>query len=64
MIIPDPRTKSPSTLFISEAEVALHWVIGILFEHDLVVEAGRDEAVLVDARRVFQRVETDIPRGR
>jgi hypothetical protein len=33
-------------------------VIGIIFDHDLSAEQGRDEAVLVDASRILSRVET------
>ena len=54
----DPRRRSPTTLFLPEAEVALHQVAGVLFDHDITVEQGQDEAVSVDAARVFARVET------
>ncbi|RWQ64222.1 AAA family ATPase [Mesorhizobium sp.] len=55
--VPDPRTRSPSTVFFPEAEVAVHQVIGVLFDHDIKVDQGQDEAVLVDASRVLARVE-------
>jgi hypothetical protein len=54
----DPRSRSPTTLFLPEAEVALHQVAGVLFDHDITIGQGQDEAVLVDATRVFPRVET------
>jgi hypothetical protein len=56
--IPDPRRRSPTTLFLPEAEVALHQVAGVIFDHDITVGQGQDEAVLVDAARVFARVES------
>jgi hypothetical protein len=55
--IPDPRTRSPATVFLPESEVSLHLVTGVLFDHTIVVEPGRDEAVLVDAGKVLARVE-------
>lgn len=54
----DPRTRSPTTLLLPDAEVALHQVAGILFDHDIIVGKGQDEAVLVDSAHVFARVET------
>jgi hypothetical protein len=56
--VPDPRARSPKTIFLPESEVAIHQVIGIIFDHDLSAEQGRDEAVLVDASRILSRVET------
>lgn len=56
--IPDPRRRSPSTLFLPEAEVALHQVAGVFFDHDVTVGNGQDEAVLVDSSRVFARIES------
>lgn len=55
--VPDPRTRSPSTLFFPEVEVAAHQVMGVLFDHDIKVDQGQDEAVLVDASKVLARVE-------
>jgi hypothetical protein len=55
--IPDPRRRSPPTLFFPESEVVLHEVVGLLFDHEIVVEQGQDEAVLVDASKVFARIE-------
>ena len=42
---------------LREAEVAIHRVVGIIFDHSVTVALGQDEAVLVDARDVFKRVE-------
>ncbi|RWB04401.1 MAG: hypothetical protein EOQ39_00840 [Mesorhizobium sp.] len=55
--VPDPRSRTPPTVFFAEAEVAVHQVTGVLFDHDIKVEQGQDEAVLVDASRVLARVE-------
>ncbi|MER9163990.1 AAA family ATPase [Mesorhizobium sp. M0715] len=55
--VPDPRTRSPSTVFFPEVEVAAHQVMGVLFDHDIKVDQGQDEAVLVDAFKVLDRVE-------
>ena len=55
--VPDPRTRSPKTIFLQEIEVAIHLVIGIIFDHSIVVENGQDEAVLVDASNLLQRIQ-------
>jgi hypothetical protein len=55
--IPDPRAKSPATIFLPDSEVALHQVVGVLFDHGITVAQGRDEAILVDATKVLARVE-------
>lgn len=55
--IPDPRTRTPKTVFLPEAQVAVHQVVGVIFDHDIVVGPGPEEAVLVDATKVLQRVE-------
>jgi hypothetical protein len=55
--IPDPRAKSPATIFLPESEVALHQVMGVLFDHGITVVQGQDEAVLVDAAKVLARAE-------
>jgi hypothetical protein len=55
--VPDPRTRTPKTIFLPETEVAIHQVVGIIFSHDVKVAQGPDEAVQVDARNVFKRVE-------
>lgn len=55
--IPDPRAKSPATIFLPETEVALHQVAGVLFNHGIMVAQGRDEAVLIDAAKVLTRIE-------
>jgi hypothetical protein len=56
--VPDPRTRSPVTLFMPEAEVSLHQVAGVLFDHDITVGQGRDEAVQVDASRIFEHLQS------
>jgi hypothetical protein len=55
--IPDPRTRSPATMLLPEAEVALHQVSGVVIDHGIKVGPGRDEAVLVEAAKIFERVE-------
>lgn len=55
--VPDPRTRSPKTIIVPEAEIAIHQVVGIIFEHSIRVGPGSDEAVLVDAADVFNPVE-------
>lgn len=55
--IPDPRVRSPKTIFVEENSVALHRVIGVIFEHDIQVAAGGDEAVEVDASDAIGRIE-------
>ncbi|MGO4574094.1 ATP-binding protein [Microvirga sp. 2TAF3] len=53
----DPRTRTPKTIFLREDEVALHRVTGIIFDHDLTVDRGSDEAVSVDASKIFQSIK-------
>jgi hypothetical protein len=55
--VPDPRTRTPKTIVLTEAEVAIHRVVGIIFEHSVTVTQGRDEAVLVDASSALKRIE-------
>ena len=55
--VPDPRTRAPKTLFFPEAEVALHQVVGIIFEHDVKIGHGQDEAMAIDAGGVIRRTE-------
>lgn len=55
--IPDPRTKPPKTIFLPESEVAIHRVVGIIFDHAIKVGKGQEEAVLVDASDVLRRME-------
>ena len=55
--VPDPRTKTPKTIFLSEIGVAIHQVVGIIFDHNLTVSQGRDEAVQVDAGDVLNRAQ-------
>ena len=55
--VPDPRTRTPKTIFLPETEVAIHQVVGIIFAHNLALAQGSDEAVQVDASDVLKRVE-------
>lgn len=55
--IPDPRNRPPKTIFATESEVALHQVVGILFDHTVKAAPGQDEAVLVDVGEVLRRIE-------
>ena len=55
--VPDPRTRTPKTIFFPEIEVAIHQVVGIIFDHSLTVAPGPDEAVLVDISDALKRVE-------
>lgn len=55
--VPDPRTRTPKTIILSEGEVAIHQVVGIIFDHSLTVGQGQDEAVLVDASDAFKRIK-------
>ncbi|RAI45382.1 ATP-binding protein [Rhodoplanes roseus] len=52
----DPRSKTPKTVFLPETQVSIHQVVGIIFDHDLTLGQGPEEAVEVDAQRVFERV--------
>ena len=55
--VPDPRSRTPKTIFLSEADVSIHQVVGIIFEHNLAPSQGQDEAVQVDASGFLKRVE-------
>lgn len=55
--IPDPRTRTPKTIFFPETDVAIHQVVGIIFDHSLTGTPGQDEAALVDMGDVLSRVE-------
>jgi energy-coupling factor transporter ATP-binding protein EcfA2 len=55
--VPDPRTRTPKTIFLPETEVAIHQVVGIIFDHSVTVPQGRDEAVQIDAGDVLKRIE-------
>jgi len=55
--IPDPRTRTPKTILFSETEVAVHKVVGIIFDHSVTGTQGRDEAVPVDVDDVLKRIE-------
>jgi hypothetical protein len=53
----DPRARTPKTLFLPDAELAIHPVMGILFDCEQRVPAGKDEAVELDASSVLKQVE-------
>jgi hypothetical protein len=55
--VPDPRARTPKTVFVPETDVAIHQVVGIIFEHSIAVANGQDEAVLVDASDVLKRAQ-------
>lgn len=55
--VPDPRTRTPKTIFLPGAEVAVHQVIGIIFDHNVTVGPGQEEAILIDASDVLKRIE-------
>ena len=55
--VPDPRTRTPKTVFLPETEVAIHQVVGIIFDHSVTVAHGQDEAVQVDAGDALKRIE-------
>lgn len=55
--VPDPRTRTPKTIMLPEAEVAIHQVVGIIFDHSVTVVQGQDEAVPVDVDDVLKRIE-------
>lgn len=55
--VPDPRTRTPKTIILPEIEVAIHQVVGIIFDHSVTVAHGQDEAVLVDVDDVLKRIE-------
>lgn len=55
--IPDPRVRSPKTIFVEETRVKLHRVVGIIFDHNIQVDPGGDEAVEVDASGVIEQIE-------
>jgi hypothetical protein len=54
--IPDPRTKAPKTVMIAESEVALHRVVGILFDHSVHYQPGPEEAVPVEMSDLLKKV--------
>lgn len=55
--VPDPRKRTPKTIILPEAEVAIHQVVGIIFDHTLKVSNGQDEAALIDPSDVLKRIE-------
>lgn len=52
---PDPR-RSPKTLFLPVTEVALHRVIGIVFQSDIIPPPGRDEAVAIERSALLESI--------
>lgn len=55
--VPDPRRRTPKTLFLEENAVALHQVVGIIFQSDVQVPQGPEEAVLIDETGRLEKVE-------
>ncbi len=55
--VPDPRNKTPKTILLPEANVAIHQVVGIIFESDVKVGPGVEEAVQVDDSGLLAGVE-------
>lgn len=53
---PDPRIRNPKTVFLPEDEMAIHQVVGIIFDHSVRVDHGPEEAVAIDANRELQRI--------
>jgi hypothetical protein len=53
---PDPR-PSPKTKFLPATDVGLHQVVGVFFNHGIVVGPGKEEAVLIDDSDLLERVE-------
>ena len=51
------RQNPPKTVILPEAEVAIHQVVEIIFDHSITVTPGQDEAVLVDAGDALKRIE-------
>jgi hypothetical protein len=55
--IPDPRNRSPKSIFLPASELAIHQVVGIIFAPGIVVGHGQEEAVIVDAGDVLRQTE-------
>jgi hypothetical protein len=53
---PDPR-RSPKTKFLPESEVALHQVVGVLFQHAISVGLGKEEAAQINDSQLLERIE-------
>jgi hypothetical protein len=53
---PDPR-RSPRTKFLRESDVALHEVVGVLFQTGISLKQGREEAVAVDDPLLLKGIE-------
>lgn len=55
--VPDPRTRTPKTIVLPEAEVAIHRVVGVIFDHSIKVPQGKEEALQVDVNDVLKHIE-------
>ena len=55
--VPDPRTRTPKTIFLPEAEVAIHRVVGVIFDHSVKFAPGKEEALPVDVSDVLKHIE-------
>jgi hypothetical protein len=55
--VPDPRTRTPKTIIVPETEVAVHQVVGVIFDHSVKVAPGPDEAVLTDVSEALKCIE-------
>jgi hypothetical protein len=55
--VPDPRRRTPKTIFLPETEVAIHQVIGIIFDHSVTIAPGPEEAVIVDVSDVLKHIK-------
>ena len=51
----DPTKRCPKTVFFREGDTALHRVVGVIFDHDLPLSSGNDEAYEVAAEHIFER---------
>jgi len=56
--VPDPRIRTPKTIFLPEANLAIHQVVGILFRSDIKVERGPEEAIQIEGTGIFDGIET------
>lgn len=55
--IPDPTKRAPKTLFLSNDQVRMHRVIGVIFDHSTFQGHGDDEAIQVDAEGLLANAE-------
>lgn len=54
---PDPRKRTPQTVFAREEDVELRQVVGVMFSSPEIVGPGADEAIQLNAGQVFDGVE-------